>query len=53
MSKYKELIICSILTAIIGAVVGITAGIFGQILHIAEEIRSEHYIFIVPFLFLF
>ena len=50
MSKYKELIICSILTAIIGAVVGITAGIFGQILHIAEEIRSEHYIFIVPFL---
>ncbi len=50
MKKYQEIIICSLLTALIGAVVGITAGIFGQILHFAEEVRNEYYLFIVPFL---
>ncbi len=50
MKKYQEIIICSLLTALIGAIVGVTAGIFGQILHLAEEIRSEYYIYIVPFL---
>lgn len=50
MKKYQEIIICSLLTAVIGAVVGITAGVFGQLLHTAEEFRNEYYIFIVPFL---
>ena len=44
------MIICSLLAMLIGAIVGATAGVFGQLLHLAEEIRSEHYIYIVPFL---
>jgi H+/Cl- antiporter ClcA len=50
MKKYQEMIICSLLAMLIGAIVGTTAGVFGQLLHHAEEIRSEHYIYIVPFL---
>ena len=50
MKKHKEIIICSLLTALLGAVIGITSGVFGRLLHLAEEIRSEYYIFIVPFL---
>ena len=50
MKKHQEMIICSLLAMLIGAIVGATAGVFGQLLHLAEEIRSEHYIYIVPFL---
>ncbi|MDD6565104.1 MAG: chloride channel protein [Clostridiales bacterium] len=50
MKKYQKMIICSLLAMLIGAIVGATAGVFGQLLHLAEEIRSEHYIYIVPFL---
>ena len=50
MKKYQEMIICSLLAMLIGAIVGATAGVFGQLLHHAEEIRSEHYIYIAPFL---
>ena len=50
MKKHQEMIICSLLAMLIGAIVGATAGVFGQLLHLAEELRSEHYIYIVPFL---
>ncbi len=50
MKKHKETLVCSLLSVIIGAVIGVTAGLFGQALHLAEEIRDEKYMFIVPFL---
>ena len=50
MNKHKKNLICALLSVPIGVVIGITAGLFGQALHIAEEFRIEHYIYIVPLL---
>lgn len=50
MKRYKKSLICALLSAAIGTLIGVVAGFFGQALHMAEEFRSEHYLFILPFL---
>lgn len=50
MKRYKGLIINVSLSAVIGIIIGVTAGIFGRLLHFAEHLRSEHYMFFLPFL---
>ena len=50
MKSKKRLLICSLLSLVIGAVIGICAGFFGRALHFAEEFREQHYLLIVPFL---
>lgn len=50
MKRYKKSLICALLSAAIGTLIGVIAGFFGQALHMAEEFRSEHYLFILPFL---
>ncbi len=50
MKRYKNLVIILFVSGIIGIIIGITAGIFGRLLHLAEHFRSEHYIYLLPFL---
>ncbi len=50
ISKYKDFTIYILLSGLIGIIVGLTAGVFGLLLHFAEHLRAEHYIYFLPFL---
>lgn len=50
VKKHRGIIICSLISVVIGVVIGITAGFYGDALHLAEELRAKHYLYIMPFL---
>lgn len=50
LKKSKSLIICSLISILIGAQLGFVCGLFGRALDAIEQFRALHYMWLLPFM---